>query len=242
MSYREADIVHEYQPFWVLKQKDTYTVFKSGITHSTSVQSFDEISLAVAYCDYLGKRYVGPMNSTKEQHMKGMEELAQEQTTAPASRRKYGAPEGTEPRKVERGAKKYSGEATKNSGGAARKRTTRVVEKPVGDDAVIEAMEENLSEAKRHSRTRKVQEPAAEAPAEKPKGKKLPPELNKLARAAERAQEVFAKAAAKHKLNEAKANVKNLEREAKECNRNSERVGVALQKAQAVLDKLTVTE
>lgn len=57
---KEEDIVHENGPFWVLRQKDRYTVFRSGITHSTSDSSYardeDGLSIAKARCDYLARR------------------------------------------------------------------------------------------------------------------------------------------------------------------------------------------
>lgn len=57
---KEKDIKHENGLYWVLDTKDTYTVMKNGITHSTSIQSFkcdiDGLSCAIAYCDFLSKR------------------------------------------------------------------------------------------------------------------------------------------------------------------------------------------
>ena len=51
---------HENGNYWVAELDNTYTVFKTGITHSTSIQSFkrdsDGLSNAIAYCDYLAKR------------------------------------------------------------------------------------------------------------------------------------------------------------------------------------------
>lgn len=57
---KEKDIVHENGDFWVLKDRDRYTVFKCGITHSTADSAYplgeDGLSLAKARCDYLAKR------------------------------------------------------------------------------------------------------------------------------------------------------------------------------------------
>ena len=57
---KEKDIKHESGNFWVGKIDNTFTVFKSGLTHSVSIQSFvqdsDGLSCAIAYCDYLSKR------------------------------------------------------------------------------------------------------------------------------------------------------------------------------------------
>lgn len=60
MNLREKDIRHENGNYWVAELDNTYTVFKTGITHSTSIQSFkrdsDGLSNAIGYCDYLAKR------------------------------------------------------------------------------------------------------------------------------------------------------------------------------------------
>ena len=60
MSYREEDIVHENGSAWVLKERDSYTVFMSGVTHSTSDSSYvrdaDGLSIAKARADYLERR------------------------------------------------------------------------------------------------------------------------------------------------------------------------------------------
>lgn len=51
------DIKHENGRYWVADTKDAYTVFKIGITHSTSDSAYerspDGLSLAIARCDYL---------------------------------------------------------------------------------------------------------------------------------------------------------------------------------------------
>lgn len=57
---RESDIVHEYGSYWVLRGRKHFTVFKNGVTHSTSDSAYprtkDGLSLAIARCDYLGRR------------------------------------------------------------------------------------------------------------------------------------------------------------------------------------------
>jgi hypothetical protein len=59
VSVREQDIVFEDGDYWVCRQKNAYTVFKCGITHSVSVQSFrldaDGLSLAIAYAKHKAK-------------------------------------------------------------------------------------------------------------------------------------------------------------------------------------------
>lgn len=52
---RERDIVHECGDFWVGRTGSSFTVYRSGATHSTADSSYDDLSLAVARCDYLGK-------------------------------------------------------------------------------------------------------------------------------------------------------------------------------------------
>ena len=53
----EKDIAHDRGSHWVADYGNAYTVMRSGLTHSTTVQSFardrDGLSLAVAYCDHL---------------------------------------------------------------------------------------------------------------------------------------------------------------------------------------------
>lgn len=57
---KESDIVYENGIFWVCKNKNDYTVYKSGITHSVSDSSYekneDGLSIAKARCDYLANR------------------------------------------------------------------------------------------------------------------------------------------------------------------------------------------
>lgn len=61
MSYKESDIAHEAGGYWVLRdiKRQCYTVFKNGITHSTSDSAYeltdDGKSLATARADYLAK-------------------------------------------------------------------------------------------------------------------------------------------------------------------------------------------
>lgn len=62
MSYKEKDIAYETGPAWVLTDTSAgrYTVFLSGVTHSTGDTSYsldaDGFSLAKARADYLAKR------------------------------------------------------------------------------------------------------------------------------------------------------------------------------------------
>ena len=59
---READIVHDAGASWVLADKShqRYTVFRVGVTHSTSDSAYpfteDGLSLAKARADYIAKR------------------------------------------------------------------------------------------------------------------------------------------------------------------------------------------
>lgn len=56
MSYKENQIKHENGNFWVLEERKTFTVFRNGFTHATSDSAYDDLSLAVARCNYLAKR------------------------------------------------------------------------------------------------------------------------------------------------------------------------------------------
>lgn len=60
MSYKEKDIKHEIGNYFVLDTKDSYTVFKIGLTHSVSDSSYhktaDGLSIAIARCKYLAKK------------------------------------------------------------------------------------------------------------------------------------------------------------------------------------------
>lgn len=62
----ESDIKHEVGNYWVADTGDSYTVFKIGITHSTSDSSYkrnaDGLSIAIARCNYLAKRFDGVTN------------------------------------------------------------------------------------------------------------------------------------------------------------------------------------
>ena len=56
----EARIRHENGAFWVWEDKDAFTVYRAGVTHSTPDSSYaptdDGLSLAIYRCDYLAKR------------------------------------------------------------------------------------------------------------------------------------------------------------------------------------------
>lgn len=60
MSYKEKDIKHEAGRAWVLDTGKAYAVMVARVTHSTSDSAYertpDGLSIAVARCDYLGKR------------------------------------------------------------------------------------------------------------------------------------------------------------------------------------------
>jgi hypothetical protein len=59
---KESNIVHEAGSFWVARERASYTVYKSGITHSVSDSAYslddDGLSIAITRCDYLAKREV----------------------------------------------------------------------------------------------------------------------------------------------------------------------------------------
>ncbi|MFJ0504334.1 hypothetical protein ACLQ84_23740 [Bordetella bronchiseptica] len=60
MTYREKDIAYENGRVWVLKKSDSYTVFVSGVTHSTSDSAYElsdaGFSIAKARADYLAQK------------------------------------------------------------------------------------------------------------------------------------------------------------------------------------------
>jgi hypothetical protein len=57
---RESDIVFETPVCWVKRDRKSYTVFRIGVTHSTSDSAYkknaDGLSIAVSRCNYLTKR------------------------------------------------------------------------------------------------------------------------------------------------------------------------------------------
>lgn len=58
---RESDIKYDGDGFWVAAvDKKQYTVYKTGLTHSTADSSYpftnDGLSLAIARCKYLAKK------------------------------------------------------------------------------------------------------------------------------------------------------------------------------------------
>lgn len=55
MSYKEKDIAYENGKYWVLKDKNIYHVMVTGLTHSISDSSYDDLSLAIARCDWLAR-------------------------------------------------------------------------------------------------------------------------------------------------------------------------------------------
>jgi len=60
---RESDIVHENGDYWVKRERDAYTVYRVGLTHSTSDSSYaktpEGLSVAISRCDYLARRVTG---------------------------------------------------------------------------------------------------------------------------------------------------------------------------------------
>lgn len=56
---KESDIIHEAGRYWVCKVQNTYTVYRSGVTHSTSDSSYRQdpngLSIAIARANYLNK-------------------------------------------------------------------------------------------------------------------------------------------------------------------------------------------
>ena len=56
---READIMHERGAFWVLDDRTSYVVMRSGLTHSTSDSAYphnaDGLSIAIVRCNYLAR-------------------------------------------------------------------------------------------------------------------------------------------------------------------------------------------
>lgn len=60
---REQDIIHENGNFWVGKTKSDFTVFVVGATHSVSDSTYEDLSVAVARCDYLAGRYTTYMDA-----------------------------------------------------------------------------------------------------------------------------------------------------------------------------------
>lgn len=59
---RESDIMYENGEYWVCRGRGGYTVYETGLTHSTADSSYprdaDGLSIAIARCDYLEARRV----------------------------------------------------------------------------------------------------------------------------------------------------------------------------------------
>lgn len=66
---RESDIKHENGAYWVGDTRDSYTVYKTGITHSEPDSSYardaDGLSIAIARCNYLANRK-GKQNASQK--------------------------------------------------------------------------------------------------------------------------------------------------------------------------------
>jgi hypothetical protein len=62
MKTTESQIIHENGKYWVHsgkgKEKGIFTVYKTGLTHSTSDSAYNDKSLAIYRCNYLAKRTI----------------------------------------------------------------------------------------------------------------------------------------------------------------------------------------
>ena len=60
--YRERDILHENGRFWVLllPKGQGFNVMVAGSTYSKTLETYPDVSLAIARVDYLAKRYETP--------------------------------------------------------------------------------------------------------------------------------------------------------------------------------------
>lgn len=60
----EADIMHECGDYWVGREKHRYVVYRNGTVAAQSDSAYerteDGLSIAIARCDYLGKRKAMP--------------------------------------------------------------------------------------------------------------------------------------------------------------------------------------
>jgi hypothetical protein len=69
-NLRESDIMHECGPFWVARETYGYVVYVAGITHSAHESAYaldaDGLSIAIARCDYMGKRHPNGIQLRKE--------------------------------------------------------------------------------------------------------------------------------------------------------------------------------
>lgn len=61
MNYQEADIKYEQDNYWILDTGTSYAVMLNGVTHSSSDSEYrrdaDGLSIAIARCNYLAKRF-----------------------------------------------------------------------------------------------------------------------------------------------------------------------------------------
>lgn len=56
MMFSENLIRHERGTYWVLEfPKGEFSVFRNGFTFATGDSKYDDLSLAIARCDYLSK-------------------------------------------------------------------------------------------------------------------------------------------------------------------------------------------
>lgn len=51
---KESDILYQNGHYWVMKSKGIFYTMKDGVTHSESIATFDDYSLAHAYAKYKG--------------------------------------------------------------------------------------------------------------------------------------------------------------------------------------------
>lgn len=69
MATRESDIVYENSACWVRRDRKSYTVFRTGVTHSVSDSAYkktaDGLSIAIARCNYLAKRAAAPLKGAR---------------------------------------------------------------------------------------------------------------------------------------------------------------------------------
>lgn len=60
---READILHRSGAYWVAATRDSYTVYRDGLTHATPDSSYtrspDGLWLAIFRADYLARKAQG---------------------------------------------------------------------------------------------------------------------------------------------------------------------------------------
>jgi hypothetical protein len=62
----ERDILLDLGTYWVGRTKGSYTVYRTGLTHSTPDSSYapdaDGLSIAIARAEYLARKHRSPLN------------------------------------------------------------------------------------------------------------------------------------------------------------------------------------